>query len=207
MDIFGVMQVTIIFIFFLVHIINSIYLKRKNVDVWVLAKGNKKLSFKIVEGVYYIGLLLWPILIVLHAVGKDTLFSPFLTQRFVSGTINSIIGIIIILSGLMIYITAIIRFGESWRVGVDTEKPGALITEGIYSMSRNPMFVCLFLYALGTWLLNINFLMLLFMLIIAVTINYQVKKEEKFLRMKHGEKYTRYMQRVPRYITVRTQRN
>jgi protein-S-isoprenylcysteine O-methyltransferase Ste14 len=42
---------------------------------------------------------------------------------------------------LLLILLSLFWFGRSFRVGIDAERPGPLVTSGIFGISRNPMYV------------------------------------------------------------------
>ncbi|GIQ91882.1 phospholipid methyltransferase, partial [Kipferlia bialata] len=57
---------------------------------------------------------------------------------------------------LAIGATAFVHLGDSWRVGVLEGQDTALVTSGIYRLTRNPYFVGYHLMVLGYTLLLLN---------------------------------------------------
>jgi protein-S-isoprenylcysteine O-methyltransferase Ste14 len=75
-----------------------------------------------------------------------------------------------------------------------------LITTGIFSLSRNPIFLSMNLYFLGTFLIYSNLFFLLSFVCMAFGFHYQIRHEEIFLFQEYGNSYSRYMTQVRRYI-------
>lgn len=48
------------------------------------------------------------------------------------------IGVLLCLAGLCLFVWSLISFGRSFRVGIDTNNPDRLVTDGIFALSRNP---------------------------------------------------------------------
>jgi len=111
-----------------------------------------------------------------------------------------IVAIIILILGLLIYALALLSFGDSWRIGIDREKSGNLVTTGIFSWSRNPIYISLGLLALGTFLLQGHLIFLILTICIVVSLHIQILEEEKFLTQVHGEIFLNYCSRVGRYF-------
>lgn len=78
--------------------------------------------------------------------------------------------------------------------------PGGLITTGIFSLSRNPIFLSMDLYFLGTFLIYSNLFFLLCGIGIVFGFHFQIRQEEAFLTEKYGNSYHGYMAQVRRYI-------
>jgi len=90
--------------------------------------------------------------------------------------------------------------GASWRVGVPADGPGALITSGLFAVSRNPVFVGMFGMALGIFLWSPTMLSAALLPLAAATMAMQVRIEEDALFAKHGDHYATYHARTPRWL-------
>lgn len=77
----------------------------------------------------------------------------------------------------------------------------ALVTEGAFRLTRNPLYVALTLFYAGVALMvNALWAMLLLpFILIAVRIGV-IEREERYLERKFGEQYLRYKARVRRWI-------
>jgi len=110
-----------------------------------------------------------------------------------------------IAAGLMTVSTAFIiaaqaAMGASWRVGVPAEGPGALVTSGLFAISRNPVFVGMFGLAVGMFLWSPTMLTAALLPLAASMMAVQVRIEEDALIAKHGNDYTAYQARTPRWL-------
>jgi len=77
----------------------------------------------------------------------------------------------------------------------------SLVTSGIFSMTRNPMYLAmaLMLLAQSVWLGRILAVIPLAVFIAYIT-EFQIKPEERALRSVFGEAYTHYVTKVRRWI-------
>ncbi|MDZ4715042.1 MAG: isoprenylcysteine carboxylmethyltransferase family protein [Cytophagales bacterium] len=89
---------------------------------------------------------------------------------------------------------------NSWRIGIDTETKTELITTGLFSLSRNPIFFGMIISLLGLFLTTPNALTGLFLIQGYVLIQIQIRLEEEFLIKQHGQHYLDYKQKVRRII-------
>jgi protein-S-isoprenylcysteine O-methyltransferase Ste14 len=87
-------------------------------------------------------------------------------------------GVFLCLAALVLMAAAIRSFGKSFRVGIDEDKPGELVTAGAFSLSRNPIYVAFFCILLGNLLVYPSALMLIYALAGFWLINRQVLREE-----------------------------
>jgi len=95
---------------------------------------------------------------------------------------------------------ALISFGDSFRVGIDENKPDKLVTTGMFALSRNPIYVCFLLFFAGLFLIHRNIVIAVGMALFAAAIHRQVLREEKFLKSHYGGEYEDYCKKVRRYF-------
>jgi protein-S-isoprenylcysteine O-methyltransferase Ste14 len=114
-----------------------------------------------------------------------------------------VLGMVLSVVGLLIYGLALRALGESWRIGIDTKRPGPLVTNGPFAWTRNPIYVALDLVALGAFLVIGRLVFLILALIIVCMFDRQIRKEERFLIRTFGERYEHYCSGVGRYVKVR----
>jgi len=105
-----------------------------------------------------------------------------------------------IVCAFVIFVLALRALGNSWRLGIDENHPGRLVTTGIYAHSRNPIYLFFDLYFLGTFLINGSLFFLIMTVLAALNLHYQIRQEERFLARAHGAAYEAYCARTPRYI-------
>ena len=113
-------------------------------------------------------------------------------------------GIIFLFCGLIIYALALYSFRDSWRIGIDRENPGQLITEGIFKYSRNPIYLSLDFLVAGTFLLQGRLIFLLLFALMAVSLHIQVLYEERFLIQTYGDLFLKYRSEVGRYLNIKS---
>ena len=127
--------------------------------------------------------------------------SIFLVMRIPVTEIR-VAGIIIGIIGVVFFALATITMKSSWRVGIPEEKT-ALVTQGIYSWSRNPAFVGFDLLYLSICLMFLNIPLVLVSVWAAVMLHLQILQEEKHMQHMFGDEYDAYMQRTLRYFGKR----
>jgi len=193
-------QVISLFAFFSVFLGRSIWLKRKGTTVFVIGNGKKGFA-DLLEKSFLIFFPIWLIEICIHALNLGFQFLPmFLVKPILNSQIIQFTGAIVISIGLVVFFLSLISFKSSWRVGIDTTSPGDLITSGIFSLSRNPIFLSMDLYFLGTFFIYSNLFFLLSFVCMVLGFHFQIRQEEMFLIKKYGDEYSNYMAQVNRYI-------
>lgn len=122
------------------------------------------------------------------------------TQEFFPSEIISWIGVFFCLAGLLLLFWSLISFGQSFRVGIDTEHPDKLITSGVFAFTRNPIYVAFAFILLGQFLIFSNWILLIYMVAGTWLFHRQVLREEEYLKKHYGEEYAEYSDRVRRYL-------
>ena len=112
-----------------------------------------------------------------------------------------IIGVIITAIGVSVFIISVLQMKDNWRAGVQKEVKTNLVTNGIYSISRNPAFLGFDFMYIGILLVFFNRYLLAATIIAIVLFHLQiVNVEEEFLMEAFKEEYITYKKRVCRYI-------
>lgn len=126
----------------------------------------------------------------------------FLTQELFDHLILNLAGTALILASMLLLFVTLRHFKDSLRFGFDEKNLGKLITNGIFSISRNPFFLSVELYFIGVSLLitNIFFLAITFLAIVAI--HFFILKEEKFMLKNYGDEYRSYLKKTSRYFQL-----
>jgi protein-S-isoprenylcysteine O-methyltransferase Ste14 len=102
--------------------------------------------------------------------------------------------------GLLLLVWSLVSFRESFRIGIDTDRPDALITSGIFAFSRNPIYVAFALVLIGEFLVFPNWILLAYVAGFVLLVHRQVLREEHYLQAHYGAEYLDYCRRVRRYV-------
>ena len=111
-----------------------------------------------------------------------------------------IIGLILIHVSLLWIIVAQYQMNNSWRIGIDEKNKTELVTKGLFSYSRNPIFLGMIISVSGMFLILPNALTFFLTLSTYIVIQIQIRLEEEFLEKQHGEKYLSYKQKTKRLL-------
>ncbi len=126
---------------------------------------------------------------------------PILSKQvFFQSELIAWAGVIFCKGGLLILVWSIISFGDSFRVGIDTDQPADLITIGVFAFSRNPIYVGFWFFLLGQFLVFPNWILFIFIGAATWLFHRQVLREEEFLKEHFGGKYAEYRNQVRRYL-------
>ncbi|MCK5730776.1 MAG: isoprenylcysteine carboxylmethyltransferase family protein [Draconibacterium sp.] len=111
-----------------------------------------------------------------------------------------VLGTIITIGSLIFFALTLQNFNKSLRFGMDSENLGGLITNGVFSISRNPFFISIILYFKGIALIYLSPFFIIFAALTMVSIHSFILKEEKFLQKNYGSEYEEYAKNVRRYF-------
>lgn len=125
-----------------------------------------------------------------------------LSESLFHYTGTKIVGVIVMLVAIVFFLFRSLRqFFRSNNTVVTMLPAHSLQTTGIYSVTRNPMYVGLSLLYLGIACIIGNWWnFFLFPLLLLIVQEYVIKREEKYLVRRFGEAYLDYRRKVRRWI-------
>jgi protein-S-isoprenylcysteine O-methyltransferase Ste14 len=112
---------------------------------------------------------------------------------------NNYIAAFLLLAGLVFMVISLVNLGKSTRLGIPTNET-ALKTNGLYSISRNPMYVGFNLITIASMLYALHGLVLVLGIYSIVVYHLIIKGEEDFMIKRFGNDYRIYQSKVRRYI-------
>jgi protein-S-isoprenylcysteine O-methyltransferase Ste14 len=184
---------SVLMLFFALMIGRSIIMKRKGITVLVIGQKDRRQlpSFLFIYALftYIISSNCFPLPI-----------PAFVNRFFWDAEWLRMIGAGLCMLGHVGFIISFVSFGNSFRVGIDEERAGALVTHGMYALSRNPMYVSLDMLFCGLFLIFPNPGALFVVAMITVGFHRQILNEENFCRQHYGEAYVCYCEKVRRYF-------
>jgi len=120
----------------------------------------------------------------------DYLTKPLFKINQNNYSILLIVGIILILIGILIVVNIARKLRKSFNANI-------LMTEGLYKIFRNPMYVSyLILIIPGICLLLNSWLVFTTIIINFILFQIFIKKEYTYLEEKYGENYKSYLRKV-----------
>jgi len=125
---------------------------------------------------------------------------PRIGAEIFSNEIIHWIGVVLCLLALIFIFLSLISFGKSFRIGIDMDHPGTLVTTGAFAISRNPLYTSFAVILLGIFLIFPNWIFLLYLFAGMWAFHRQILREEASLREIYGEEYIEYCKKVRRYL-------
>ena len=135
-------------------------------------------------------------------VGLLWKFAPAL-QWDVPSALANILGSVFVIGGLFYIIAALGLFKkkETTILPFTPEETTALVTDGVYSVTRNPMYLGMALVVMGLVIITRQPLGILALLAACAYLTvFQIKPEERALQRIFGQDYVDYKTRVRRWI-------
>jgi len=132
---------------------------------------------------------------VAYWVYQITTLSLIVILIFIKTNLDDIlnyIGLGIYIVGMILYIISIVQFAKPNQNGLNVN--------GLYKISRNPMYVAFFLYFLGCSMLTDSWPLLFILIVFQITVHYLILSEERWCKKEFMEEYKDYMNKVRRYI-------
>ena len=114
---------------------------------------------------------------------------------FLNITVTDIISKI----GLGVYALGVVSFAAA-TVSFAKPSAGGINQYRLYRLSRNPMYVAYFIYFLGCVLITRSILLLILVCAFQIAAYWIILAEERWCSQTFGDEYTKYMNKVRRYI-------
>ena len=124
-----------------------------------------------------------------------------INKEFFLTSLSTVMGIIIIAPGFFFILPAMFKFLKTKNTLITVKPARSLQMSGIYSISRNPMYVSLLLFYIGlSFMIGNWWNFILLPLLILFVQGYIIQREEKYLDRKFGQEYLDYKRIVRRWI-------
>ena len=187
-----------IFYFFIVFVMRSILLyKKTGVNPLTFDKKDDAHGFngKVFKVISFLEL----IVVGIYAF-KNNWYEYLLPFWYLENPLLRKIGWIFLILSLIVVWVSQTQMAESWRIGVDENNSSKLVTNGMFSISRNPIFLGIMIANIGLFMVIPNAFTLLIISLSTICINTQIRLEEEFLKREFGNNYIYYAKKVRRWI-------
>jgi len=203
-NVYDLTQVFFLAIFLLLFAGRTLYLRwRRNINAFTLVHPQRGWQ-GFLEISLFIGVNVWIAEVLLYSLPvRSSLFPWPFTISLIDAAAARAARAVLVFAGFAFFVLGLMALGNSWRLGIDEKMPGTLVTQGIYNVSRNPIYFFFNLYLLGTFLINGTLIFLLFAIFVAVNLHCQILSEEKFLHRLYGAQYGAYLNDTHRYFSWR----
>ncbi len=138
------------------------------------------------------GLLIVAVLLFSFGTEAYSYLNPFeyLQKEWLTYT-----GLFLIHVALIWIVIAQSHMKQSWRIGIDAKNKTALVTNCLFSISRNPVFLGMIVSTAGIFLILPNAITFFITVTSYIIIQIQIRLEEEHLHKLHGTQYNIYKQK------------
>jgi protein-S-isoprenylcysteine O-methyltransferase Ste14 len=144
--------------------------------------------------------LFWIYLLIAAAWPFSLQWLPdLLSDKLIDSFAARYAGVLLVMIAPLLFAAALSSFGLSWRIGVDRQSPGPLVTSGVFAWTRNPIYLAFDLLAVGSFLIHGRVVFAVTVAVLVLVIHGVILREERFLTGRHGEEFRNYCGRVGRY--------
>lgn len=191
MDFGQIGMLAILGLFYIAYFSKMLLQRRKGIQTNQMGKGSKPRKTLVVEGLLKVATF---------AIVPAQIVSIALNTHWMLPRATVLPGAVIALLGVLVFIAAMLTMRDSWRAGIPDGEDTAMITSGLYRISRNPAFLGFDLMYLGTLIAFSNIVHLAFALFAIVMLHMQILEEERYLAQVFDEAYAAYKARTGRYF-------
>lgn len=193
-----VLFVYLLVYFLLVFVIRSVWLKVKTgVNPLTFNKTDDAHGY---NGKVFIVISLLELIVVGIYAFKFEWYKYLLPFWYLENDTLSKIGWGFLILSLIVVWVAQSQMANSWRIGIDEKNKTELVTKGLFSVSRNPIFLGIMIANIGLFLVIPNAFTLLIISLSTISINTQIRLEEEFLKREFKNDYLEYTKKVRRWI-------
>jgi protein-S-isoprenylcysteine O-methyltransferase Ste14 len=186
-------------LFFGLAMILPTYRTWKSTGVNPYKLGSSDSAHDYIGNVFRVVLIACFLVVILFAFFPNV-YQLLLPIPYVANNILIIVGEALLLIALVWVLIAQNHMQKSWRIGIDEDVKTELVQNGLFKISRNPIFLGMRLMLLGIFLIIPNAATLVILITGELLIQIQVRLEEEFLTRTHGESYLAYQKQVRRWI-------
>jgi len=187
----------LIYFFFVFFLRSYLLWKRTGVNPLTFSKSDDAHGY---NGKIFTFISLLEFVVVAIYAFKNEWYQYLLPFWYLENSYLQYIGWGLLLFSLILVWIAQSQMANSWRIGIDEKNKTELVMNGLYSISRNPIFLGVLIANFGLFLIIPNAFTLLIVVLSTVSINTQIRLEEAFLKSVHGQEYENYLKKVRRWI-------
>ena len=190
MDKFQSGSIVLLLVFYGIYFGKMLGQKKKGIRTNQIAKGDKAEELMYIEFIMKIatiGVPVYELVSILWGINK-------------ASENMRIAGLIIATVGVMIFGLSVYTMRDSWRAGIPESDRTKMVSEGIYSISRNPAFCGFDLTYIGILLMFFNIPLLVFTCFAIFTLHLQILQEEKIFGKSFWNRIQEYRRKVFRYL-------
>ncbi len=108
-----------------------------------------------------------------------------------------------IVASIMLFTFSLLLIKDGRRALLQRSDVKHLLTDGMFRLSRHPLYLGVLIFYLALSVLTASLLSLLLLAFIFIYYDFLARYEEKYLYLKFGETYLKYWKQTPKWLLVR----
>jgi protein-S-isoprenylcysteine O-methyltransferase Ste14 len=176
------------------------YLTYKKTGIKPITFGKESNAHNYVGNVYKVLIIIMLLTFFIHLINDEIYVQYLIPVHFLEKNSIFFFGFFLLHFALIWIVIAQKQMGDSWRIGIDEKNKSELVTNGLFSISRNPVFLGMMLSLFSIFLVLPNILTFFVAFTGYIVIQIQIRLEEEFLLNEFGQKYAEYKNKTRRLI-------
>ena len=131
---------------------------------------------------------------------SEKMYSYLVPISYLQTQTLTIIGLALIHIALVWISIAQFQMSNSWRIGIDEKNKTKLVTDGVFSISRNPIFLGMIISVVGLFFIVPIALTFFLTITTYIIMQIQIQLEEEFLQKQHSHDYVNYKLKTKRLL-------
>ena len=137
--------------------------------------------------------------VVLNAVSPDVVADGLGIGVLRSSRTIGYAGLALLTLGVLLAAVAVRQMGASWRIGIDYQTAGPLVSKGAFARVRHPIYAGMLLATAGIAAVTADAISVAVAAAASVGLPVQARLEEAFLSSRYPEEYPLYAERTGRF--------
>ena len=137
--------------------------------------------------------------VVLNAISPDVVADRLGIGMLRSSRTIGYSGLALLMSGALFSAMAVRQMGTSWRIGIDYQAAGPLVSKGAFARVRHPIYAGMLVATAGIAAVTADALSVAVAAAASVGLPVQARLEEAFLSSRYPEDYPVYAERTGRF--------
>ncbi len=135
-----------------------------------------------------------------NAISPETVAAALSVSALRTSTAVRYVGLTLMAIGYVMSTIGVRQMGMSWRVGIDNEAPGPMVSRGLFSRMRHPIYSGMLLATTGMVAVTADIFSVAVGAAAWVAIPMQARAEEEFLMSRYPTVYPEYLKRTGRFL-------
>ena len=171
----------------------------KNTKINATKNFGKKAKTKRAERTIQVAIFLL-IIIIANFLFLPNNYKFLMPIRFLEINWLQNLGFILSIGGLVLGFWAQLQMKDSWRLGITENENVNLVTTGLFTISRNPIYLGLGISFFGFFFIAPNVASIIFFCTMWYGVHEKIKDEEEFLTVKFGDEFIEYKRQVRKWF-------